>query len=111
MRLAPLLLLTTAALPAAAQVNVETEKRVVQALASDAFEGRAPGTAGEEKTIALLVDEFTRLGLRPGNNGSWTQTVPMVELTHNLDEHEYPGGRNFGHPAYGAGARLPLLNI
>ncbi|HVK79710.1 MAG TPA: VOC family protein [Verrucomicrobiae bacterium] len=26
--------------------------------------------------------------------------APMVELTHNWDEHEYGGGRNFGHLAY-----------
>jgi lactoylglutathione lyase len=24
----------------------------------------------------------------------------MVELTYNWDEHEYAGGRNFGHLAY-----------
>ena len=24
----------------------------------------------------------------------------MVELTYNWDEHEYSGGRNFGHLAY-----------
>jgi lactoylglutathione lyase len=26
--------------------------------------------------------------------------APMVELTHNWDEKEYSGGRNFGHLAY-----------
>jgi lactoylglutathione lyase len=26
--------------------------------------------------------------------------LPMVELTYNWDEHEYGGGRNFGHLAY-----------
>ena len=26
--------------------------------------------------------------------------APLVELTYNWDEHEYPGGRNFGHLAY-----------
>jgi len=26
--------------------------------------------------------------------------APMVELTHNWDENEYGGGRNFGHLAY-----------
>jgi lactoylglutathione lyase len=26
--------------------------------------------------------------------------APMVELTYNWDEHEYDGGRNFGHLAY-----------
>ena len=31
----------------------------------------------------------------PGNEDA------MVELTHNWDPEEYPGGRNFGHLAYG----------
>jgi lactoylglutathione lyase len=26
--------------------------------------------------------------------------APLVELTYNWDEHEYTGGRNFGHLAY-----------
>ena len=26
--------------------------------------------------------------------------APLVELTYNWDEHEYQGGRNFGHLAY-----------
>ncbi|MEH6561123.1 MAG: VOC family protein [Marinobacter sp.] len=27
--------------------------------------------------------------------------APMLELTYNWDPEEYPGGRNFGHLAYG----------
>jgi lactoylglutathione lyase len=27
----------------------------------------------------------------------------MVELTNNWDEHDYAGGRNFGHLAYSVG--------
>ena len=27
--------------------------------------------------------------------------APMLELTYNWDEHEYAGGRNFGHLAFG----------
>jgi Zn-dependent M28 family amino/carboxypeptidase len=79
-----LLLAATAALvalPAAAQVSQETMRRAVQTLSSDAFEGRAPGTAGETKTLDYLVKEFTRVGAKPGNDGSWFQTVPMVEIT------------------------------
>ena len=53
----------------------------VRVLASDAFEGRAPGSPGEDKTIAYLQAQFERMGLKPGNNGSWTQTVPMTETT------------------------------
>src|SRR5690606_29476252 len=48
--------------------------RHVQVLASDAFEGRAPATAGEEKTIAYLVEEFRKAGVQPGGeDGGWTQ--------------------------------------
>ena len=51
----------------------------VKTLASDAFEGRAPGSAGETKTIAYLIARFKALGLQPaGENGGWTQTVPLV---------------------------------
>lgn len=69
------------AVVAQVQPSTDTMRRVVAQLSSDAFEGRAPGTAGEEKTVRLLVDEFTRLGLKPGNKGSWTQDVPLVEIT------------------------------
>jgi aminopeptidase len=52
---------------------------VTRTLASDEFEGRAPGTAGEEKTIAYLVQQFQSLGLEPGGeNGGWTQKVPLI---------------------------------
>jgi len=51
-------------------------------LASDEFEGRAPGTPGEEKTVAYLVSEFKRLGLQPGNpDGTYLQNVPLVGIT------------------------------
>lgn len=53
----------------------------VQVLASDDFGGRAPGSPGEQKTVDYLVGQFKRLGLQPGNNGSFVQTVPMVETT------------------------------
>lgn len=52
---------------------------IIKALASDAFEGRAPGTPGETKTIAYLVEQFKRLGVEPGGpNGSWTTDVPLL---------------------------------
>jgi len=50
-------------------------------LASDEFQGRRPFTAGETKTIDYLVNEYTRLGLEPGNGNSYTQDVPMVEIS------------------------------
>jgi len=62
-------------------ISETTLKDVMRDLSSDAFEGRMPGTVGEEKTVALLIDRFAKAGLQPGNNGSWTQDVPMVEIT------------------------------
>jgi Zn-dependent M28 family amino/carboxypeptidase len=51
-------------------------------LSSDQFEGRAPGTPGEEKSVAYLVDQFRRVGLKPGNtDGSYIQKVPLVGIT------------------------------
>ena len=53
----------------------------VRVLASDEFEGRAPGSAGEKKTVEYLTKAFQQMGLEPGNKGSWVQTVPMVATT------------------------------
>ncbi|HVY72125.1 MAG TPA: M28 family peptidase, partial [Verrucomicrobiae bacterium] len=51
----------------------------IKVLASDEFEGRAPGSKGEELTVNYLVDQFKRLGLKPGNpDGTYIQQVPMV---------------------------------
>lgn len=58
-----------------------TMRAVIERLSSDEFEGRAPGTPGEAKTVAYLVEQFAKAGLEPGNNGSWVQKVPLVEIT------------------------------
>lgn len=51
-------------------------------LASDEFEGRGPGTAGEDKTVNYLVGEFKKLGLKPGNpDGTFIQKVALVGIT------------------------------
>lgn len=51
----------------------------IKVLASDEFEGRGPGTAGEEKTVAYLTAQFQKMGLKPGNpDGTYVQNVPLV---------------------------------
>ena len=86
------LLLTTLALAAApvfaqapakalAAVSEKDLLAHIKTLASDEFEGRAPGSPGEVKTVAYLEREFKKLGLKPGNpNGTWVQPVPMRGL-------------------------------
>jgi len=63
------------------EISEATMKDVTRILASDEFEGRMPGTPGEEKTIALLTERFKAAGLKPGNGDSWVQDVPLVEIT------------------------------
>jgi Zn-dependent M28 family amino/carboxypeptidase len=72
---------TASGQPAGPALSAETLQRVTRTLSSDEFEGRAPGTPGEERTIAFLAGEFQRAGLRPGNGGNWYQDVPLVEIT------------------------------
>ena len=66
--------------PTAASISVETLKDVTKTLSDDSFEGRAPATPAEAKTIAYISDLFQKAGLQPGNKGSWYQDVPLVEL-------------------------------
>jgi Zn-dependent M28 family amino/carboxypeptidase len=54
----------------------------IKKLSSDEFEGRGPGTKGEELTVKYLEDAFKNIGLKPGNtDGSYIQKVPMVGIT------------------------------
>lgn len=61
-------------------IDITLMQDATRTLASDEFEGRAPGSAGEVKTIAFMEGEFKKLGVQPGNNGSYVQKVPLVEI-------------------------------
>jgi len=53
----------------------------IKVLASDEFEGRAPGSKGEELTVKYITEQFQALGLKPGNpNGTYTQEVPLAGI-------------------------------
>ena len=77
-----LALALTAALPASLAAQTTDPQQLahsVSTLASDLFEGRAPGTIGEERTIGYLVGRFQALGLEPGGpDGQWVQSVPLL---------------------------------
>ncbi|HEX8486051.1 M28 family peptidase [Sphingomonas sp.] len=93
----PLLLCATAAPAQNAPppaIPVETLKTVTQTLSSDAYEGRAPTTPAEAKTVAYIVERMKAAGLKPGNAGKWTQDVPMVEVTAtDVKPFVFTGGR------------------
>ena len=60
----------------APQINAADFAQFDKTLSSDAFGGRKPGTAAEPLTTNWLVEQYKRMGLQPGNHGSWFQTVP-----------------------------------
>jgi len=75
------------AVPAAAQTTdsgaISPERLLahVKELESPAYHGRAPGGPGEQRTLDYLVGQFKALGLKPaGDNGGWTQAVPLVRF-------------------------------
>jgi Zn-dependent M28 family amino/carboxypeptidase len=79
-----LILLLATCLPLAAAPDFSAARILerTRVLSADEFEGRAPGTPGEDRTVAWLVQEFARLGLQPGNtDGTWTQNVPLIGIT------------------------------
>ncbi len=76
------------------ELSLATLQEVTKELSSDAYEGRAPGTAGEEKTVAYIIKKYEEAGLKPGNSGSWTQDVPLVEITaKNATPLRFTGGK------------------
>jgi Zn-dependent M28 family amino/carboxypeptidase len=64
---------------AAGGITAEGILSHIRVLASDEFEGRLPGTPGEERTVNYLIEQFRRLGLEPAApGGSFTQAVPLM---------------------------------
>jgi Zn-dependent M28 family amino/carboxypeptidase len=103
---------TAAATPAAPEhtfkpdIDADDFRALVATLSSDEYEGRAPGSPGEEKSVEYIKAQFQRIGLQPGGkDGSWFQTVPMTETTadestvlhlnSNGNAHELKFGADF----------------
>lgn len=83
-RLLPLVLLLTAATdPAPPILSAARIKADVRTLSADDFHGRGPTQAGETVTLAFLDARFKQLGLKPGGDEGYRQTVPMLRWTRD----------------------------
>ena len=97
----------------AGEIKAEDFAARLKKLSSDQFEGREPGTIGERVTTNYIKDQFERIGLKPGNNGNWFQTVPMVKTelidpaSVRIEVTGSTGTQTFG---IGADAVLNTLN-
>jgi Zn-dependent M28 family amino/carboxypeptidase len=72
-----------APLPVASMPKVDPQAILdrIKVLSSDQFEGRGPGTKGEDLTVKYLEEEFRKLNLKPGNpDGTYVQKVPLVGI-------------------------------
>lgn len=67
-------------LNAGPEIDLASYTRYLKEISDDHLEGRGPGTAGEKRTVAYLTAQMQAIGLEPGNQGQWTQAVPMVEI-------------------------------
>lgn len=78
---------TTATVPAELKPAFEaiTANDIMQhtrVLSADEYEGRGPGTKGEELTVKYLTEQMQRIGLKPGNpDGTYVQKVPLAGFT------------------------------
>jgi Zn-dependent M28 family amino/carboxypeptidase len=89
----------------------------IRVLASDEFEGRAPATPGEEKTVEYLVRQLRDSGLEPGNpDGTFVQDVPLVGMTARASGSMRAAGKaidlHFGEDAVGLTRRfVPSVDV
>ena len=65
--------------PAFDSIQANDIMQHTKVLSSDEYEGRGPGTKGEELAVKYLTEQFQRLGLKPGNpDGTYVQKVPLA---------------------------------
>ena len=76
-------------------INADDLHQRIAILADDAFEGRGPAAEKGELSADWIAAELDRVGAEPaGENGSWFQTVGMVEqsLDENASGVSFSGG-------------------
>lgn len=80
------LALDTVELPRIPGISEAYFRNVLEKLASDQFQGRAPATAGGRRTVAYLERLMENMGLEPANGESYRQAVPLVEITADMSQ-------------------------
>ncbi len=80
--------------PALDSINTADIMQHTKVLAGDEYEGRGPGTKGEELTVKYLTEQYQKLGLKPGNpDGTYVQKVPLAGMTGTTTASFTVGGK------------------
>jgi hypothetical protein len=105
------------AVAAATRITQQVIARHTVELASDRYEGRFPGTRGEELTVAYIEREMRRIGLQPGNpDGTWVQSLELMGQRSRAAGTLTAGGRAEsldvpGQAAFAANTPVPETRI
>ena len=80
--------------PALDSINSDDIMRHTKTMSGDEYEGRGPGTKGEELTVKYLTEQYQRIGLKPGNpDGTYVQKVPLAGMTATTNASFVAGGK------------------
>jgi Zn-dependent M28 family amino/carboxypeptidase len=86
---------------AAEAINGSAYRAHVVALSADDFEGRSPGSKGEQMTLEYVEKEFLELGLQPAAGGDYRQDVSLLEITGSGQTLSFNKGAGGVTLAYG----------
>jgi Zn-dependent M28 family amino/carboxypeptidase len=86
---------------AAEAINGSAYRAHVVALSADDFEGRSPGSKGEQMTLEYIEKEFLELGLQPAAGGDYRQDVALLEITGSGQTLSFNKGAGGMALAYG----------
>ena len=97
---------------AVSSINSQNLEKDILVISSDSLQGRAPLSVGETKTISYLEKRMKEIGLEPAFGDSYTQGVPLVQLTSTLPKSfsiETPKGEVVLKASDEFTARCPIL--
>jgi len=86
---------------AAGSINGQIYRELVGKLSGDDFEGRAPGSKGEQATVEFIEEQFGELGLQPVAGGGYRQEVALVEITGSAQRLSFNRGTGEMNLAFG----------
>jgi len=67
---------------AAATISDEYMRSIIVEISDDSYEGRGPGSRGDEKARTWLAQQLEAIGLEPGGeNGSWDQPFDLIGIS------------------------------
>lgn len=101
-----------AAQPFSTAITADGFRAYDKAVSTDKMDGRKPGTAGGKRAQAWIVDQFKKIGLEPGNHGSWFQKVPTVSTAlENRDKIKLDVAEGGGTQTFGFGKDLVAVTL